>query len=63
MASFLKKTWEDSSTEEISRARGAFIAFTTGLEDGMMKEQFRSIMDPMLTLQDVVQELKELQDM
>ena len=46
--------------EDRSRARGAFLAFTTGLEEGAMREQFRAIMDPMLSLQDLVIELKEL---
>ena len=60
MAVFLKEKWEELSREDRSRARGAFLAFTTGLEEGAMREQFRAIMDPMLSLQDLVIELKEL---
>ena len=63
MAGFLKEKWEDLSTEELSRAKGAFLAFTTGLEEGTSREQFRAIMDPMLNLQTAIIELKELQDM
>ena len=57
---FLKEKWEDLSREDQSRARGAFLAFTTGLEEGAMREQFKAIMDPMLSLQDLIRELKEL---
>ena len=60
MSSFLKEAWEELSEQELSRARGSFIAFTTGLEEGATREQFRSIMDPMLSIQDLVIELKEL---
>lgn len=61
MASFLKEAWEELSTEDLSRAKGSFIAFTSGLEDGASKEQFRAIMDPMLSLQDLIVKLKNLQ--
>ena len=60
MASFLKEDWVTASEEDRSRARGAFIAFTTGLEEGMMREQFKSIMDPMLNLQDIIITLAEV---
>lgn len=60
MASFLKEDWATTSEEDRSRARGAFIAFTTGLEEGMMREQFKSIMDPMLNLQDIIISLAEV---
>ena len=60
MASFLKEAWEELSEQELSRARGSFLAFTTGLEEGATREQFRALMDPMLSIQDLVLELKEL---
>ena len=60
MSSFLKEAWEDTSQEELSRAKGAFLAFTSGLEDGASKEQFKAIMDPMLSLQHAMLELKAL---
>ena len=60
MSSFLKETWEDISPEELSRAKGAFLAFTSGLEDGASKEQFMSITDPMLSLQHAITEMKAL---
>ena len=60
MASFLKESWEELSEQELSRARGSFLAFTTGLEEGATREQFRALMDPMLSIQDLVLELKEL---
>ena len=60
MSSFLKERWEDITQEELSRAKGAFLAFTSGLEDGSSKEQFKSIMDPMLSLQHAITELKAL---
>lgn len=60
MTAFLKEKWEELSEEELARSRGSFLAFTTSLEEGNMREQFRAIMDPMLNLQDVVGELKEL---
>ena len=63
MASFLKEAWEDLSVEELSRARGSFIAFTSGLEEGATREQFRAIMDPMLSIQDLVGQLKDLKSM
>jgi hypothetical protein len=63
MAAFLKEKWEDLTPEELSRARGAYIAFTTGLEEGASREQFKSLMDPMLSIQDLILELKELQAM
>ena len=63
MASFLKEAWEDLSPEDLSRARGSFLAFTSGLEEGATREQFRAIMDPMLSLQDVIGHLKQLQRM
>ena len=63
MASFLKENWEDSTEEELSRARGAYIAFVTSLEEGSTREQFRTLMDPMLSLQDMIVTLKELQAM
>ena len=34
MTSFLKKAWEELSAEDLDRAKGSFIAFTTGLEEG-----------------------------
>ena len=58
--SFLKERWEDLAQEELSRAKGAFLAFTTGLEEGASREQFKSLMDPMLSLQDTISELKAL---
>ena len=60
MASFLKEAWEELSEQELSRARGSFLAFTAGLEEGATREQFRALMDPMLSIQDMVLELKEL---
>ena len=63
MSGFLKEKWEDLSQEELSRAKGAFLAFTTGLEEGNSREQFKSLMDPMLNLQTTIIELRELQDM
>ena len=60
MANFLKEAWEDLSEQELDRARGSYIAFTTGLEEGATREQFRSLMDPMLSIQDVIIGLKEL---
>ena len=63
MSSFLKERWEDISPEELSRAKGAFLAFTSGLEEGSSREQFKSIMDPMLSLQDLIGQLKELKIM
>ena len=63
MSGFLKEKWEDLSKEELSRAKGAFLAFTTGLEEGNSREQFKSLMDPMLNLQTTIIELRELQDM
>ena len=60
---FLKEKWEESSTEELSRSKGAFLAFTTNLEEGACREQFRSLMDPMLNIQSSILELKELKDM
>jgi hypothetical protein len=63
MSSFLKEDWITLSDEDRSRARGAYIAFTTGLEEGMMREQFKSIMDPMLNLQDIIVYLTALQAM
>ena len=63
MSGFLKEKWEELSTEELSRAKGAFLAFTTGLEEGNSREQFKSLMDPMLNLQTTIIELRELQDM
>ena len=63
MASFLKEDWLELSEEDRSRARGSFIAFTSSLEEGMMREQFRSLMDPMLNLQDIVSNLTEVQIM
>ena len=61
--SFLKERWEDISQEELSRAKGAFLAFTTGLEEGASREQFKSLMDPMLSLQETITELKALKIM
>ena len=60
MSGFLKEKWEDLSSEELARAKGAFLAFTTALEEGTSREQFRAIMDPMLNLQTAIIELKEL---
>ena len=60
MTAFLKEKWEELSEEELARSRGFFLAFTTSLEEGNTREQFRAIMDLMLNLQDVVGELKEL---
>ena len=54
---FLREKWEDLTHEDQSRARGAFLAFTTSLEEGAMREQFKVIMDPMLSLQDLILEL------
>lgn len=59
--SFLKEAWEEMPAEELARAKGSFLAFTSGLEEGATREQFRAIMDPMLSLQDVITQLKELQ--
>ena len=63
MATFLKEAWEDLPDQELDRARGSYIAFTTGLEEGATREQFRALMDPMLSLQDVIIGLKELKTM
>ena len=63
MASFLKEAWEELSAEELSRSRGEYLAFTAGLEEGSTREQFRSIMDPMLSIQDLINQLKELRTM
>ena len=60
MASFLKEKWEDLSTEELAREKGSYIAFTTGLEEGASREQFKSLMDPMHSLQEVIVDLKKL---
>ena len=51
------------SVEELARAKGSFIAFTTGLEEGATREQFRSIMDPMLSMQELINQLKGLRIM
>ena len=59
-SSFLKERWEDVTPEELSRAKGAFLAFTTGLEEGASREQFKSLMDPMLSMQEAINELKAL---
>ena len=63
MTSFLKEAWEDLSEQDLDRARGSFIAFTTSLEEGATREQFRALMDPMLSMQDVILGLKELKTM
>ena len=61
MASFLKEAWEDLPDQELDRARGSYIAFTSGLEEGSaMREQFKAMMEPMLSIQDLVLQLKEL---
>ena len=44
----------------IHEAKGAFLAFTTGLEEGASREQFKSLMDPMLSMQEAINELKAL---
>ena len=61
MSSFLKEAWEELSVEDLSRAKGSFLAFTSGLEEGATREQFRAIMDPMLSLQELIVKLKNLQ--
>ena len=63
MTSFLKEAWEDLSEQDLDRARGSFIVFTTSLEEGATREQFRALMDPMLSMQDVILGLKELKTM
>ena len=63
MASFLKSAWEELSEQELDRSRGSFIAFTTSLEEGATREQFRALMDPMLAMQDVIIGLKDLKIM
>ena len=60
MTSFLKVAWEELSEQELDRARGSYIAFTTSLEEGATREQFRALMDPMLAIQDVIIGLKDL---
>ena len=61
MSVFLQPKWEDLSQEERSRSSGAFLAFTTGLEEGNLREQFKAVMDPMMSLQDTILDLKDLQ--
>ena len=63
MATFLKKAWEDMSSEELARAKGSFITFMMGLEEGAAREQFKAIMDPMLCIQELIRQLKGLQIM
>ena len=58
MTAFFKEKWEELSEEELARSRRSFLAFTTSLEEGNMREQFRASMDPMLNLQDVVGSLR-----
>ena len=63
MTVFLCEAWEDMSEAELARSRGVYLAFTASLEEGSLREQFRSLMDPMLSLQDLIVELKQLQAM
>ena len=63
MTVFLREAWENMTQAEVDRSRGVYLAFTASLEEGSLREQFRAIMDPMLALQDVILDLKQLQAM
>jgi hypothetical protein len=51
---FLREDWETLTTEELGRARGTFSAWISGLEEGSVREQLKSIYQPMVDIQDAI---------